>query len=328
MNKNNKFHQVGVIGGGAWGTALAIKAAENQANVTLFCREAILVESINQLHLNNLYLPEVNLPRTIKATIELDDLLTCDLLLISLPTQSIRQFIEQNLDFKPKQPVLLCSKGIENETLKCLTEVVLELWDVSIMVLSGPNFAKEVALGCYTSTEITGIDENLLIQTANTFASKSFDIYLNNDPIGVQILAAAKNVIAIGAGLCAGAALGENCRAALITRCLDEAHHLLLKVGGKSQTVNGLAGIGDLLLTATSSTSRNTDFGYNLGQGIKITALLDKTVEGYYTSKALFELGSKHNCQMPILEAIYKILYQNYPIDELLTALNTSATRR
>jgi len=314
------FKNIGVIGGGAWGTALAIKCALNDANVTLYCRESELEENINQRQENHLYLPNIKLPINIKATTNLAKLEGCDLLLMAVPAQKIRGFMLANTQFSPSQPVLLCSKGIENSTLKCLSDLVLEFWNVPIMVISGPNFASEVALGKISATTIASEDKLLGLRMTKTLASSNFRVYLSDDIKGVQILAAAKNVIAIAAGISLGLSLGENCKAALITRGLHEACQLLHVFGGKIQTALGLAGIGDLILTATSTTSRNMEFGYRIGQGLAIDAG-DSTIEGYYSCKALFELGRKHDLDLPIINSLHGILYEGKQIDKTINDL-------
>lgn len=321
LSEINSFKKIGVIGCGAWGTALAIKCALNSSDVILYCREPELEESVNLHHENNLYLPGIKLPANIKATITLTDLRECDLLLMAIPSQYIRQFMLDNSNFTPSQPVLLCSKGIENSTLKCLTDVVLEFWKVPIMVISGPNFAKEVALGKISATTIASEDKILGMRMAKTLTSPNFRVYWCDDIKGVQILAAAKNVIAIAAGISLGLSLGENCKAAIITRGLHEACQLLNVFGGKIQTALGLAGIGDLLLTATSTTSRNMEFGYTIGQKMSIDHDDHKTIEGYHSCKSLFELSKLHNLDLPIINALYGILYEGRSIDKTMTTL-------
>lgn len=308
---NNSFKYIGIIGAGAWGTALAMKCALNVEKVVIYSRDSDVVSSINNSNENKKHLSGIKLHQNITSTSNIKDLSSCDLLLISIPSQKIREFLEENTSFSPNKPVLVCSKGIENQSLKCLTDVVLEFWDCPIAVLSGPNFAKEVAMNKMSASTLASSDSELLNRISASLTSPAFSIYQTDDLMGVQMLGAAKNVIAIAAGISMGLDLGENCKAALITLGINESCKLISYFGGKLETALGFSGIGDLILTATSITSRNTAFGYKLAHGIKEDAINAATVEGYHSCKALYEIGIIHKIDLPIVTGLYNVLYNN-----------------
>lgn len=314
---NNYFRSIGIIGAGAWGTALALKCALKADDVLLYSRDIDVVESVNISNENKKHLLGVKLHSNIRSTSDINDLSSCDLLLLSIPSQKIRSFIEDNISFSPTQPVIVCSKGIENNSLKCLTDVVLEFWDCPIAVLSGPNFAKEVAINKISASTLASRDPELLSKASRTLESDTFSIYQTDDIIGVQILGAAKNVIAIAAGISMGLDLGENCKAALITLGINESCKLISCFGGKLETALGLAGIGDLMLTATSITSRNTAFGYNLAKDAK-ACIMNETVEGYHSCKALHQIANIHKITLPIINGLYNVLYNKKDINSFV----------
>lgn len=313
--ENNNFRSIGIIGAGAWGTALAVKYGLKVDDVLLYSRDIDVVESINISNENKKHLLGVKLSSNIRSTSDINKLSSCDLLLLSIPSQKIRSFIEDNISFSPTQPVIVCSKGIENTSLQCLTDVVLEFWNCPIAVLSGPNFAKEVAMNKISATTLASLDNELLSKASRTLESDTFSIYQTDDIIGVQILGAAKNVIAIAAGISMGLGLGENCKAALITLGINESCKLISCFGGKLETALGLAGIGDLMLTATSITSRNTAFGYNLGKESKTYVIYNETVEGYHSCKALHQIANIHKINLPIINGLYNVLYNKKDIN-------------
>lgn len=319
------FERIGVIGCGAWGTALAMQGALKAKEVLIYCREKEIEASVNNEHENIKHLHGVKLLCNIKATCDLNDLQNMDLLLIAIPAQRIRQFLSDNHEFKFSNPVLLCSKGIEDHTLKCLSDVVVEFWDANVMVLSGPNFANEVVKGKISATTIASSNEALGVKAAHTFHSHNFRVYRSDDVIGVQILGAVKNVIAIAAGISIGLALGENSKAALITRGVHEACQLLQALGGQMKTALGLAGIGDMLLTATSITSRNTELGCKIGRGVPIKEIINsadgKTIEGYYSCKALYKIGKEHHLDLPIINSLHDILYENLDLQDAINII-------
>lgn len=312
---NNHFRSIGIIGAGAWGSALAVKCALKADDVLLYSRDLGVVESVNIYNENKKHLSGIKLQSNIRSTCDIHDLSSCDLLLLSIPSQKIRSFIEDNVSFSPKQPVIVCSKGIENNSLKCLTDVVLEFWNCPIAILSGPNFAKEVAINKISASTLASLDSELLSKMSRTLESDTFSIYQTDDIIGVQILGAAKNVIAIAAGISMGLNLGENCKAALITLGIKESCRLISCFGGKLETALGLAGIGDLILTATSTTSRNTAFGYNLAQKTDADIIDNETVEGYHSCKALHQISKIHNINLPIINGLYHVLYNNKDVN-------------
>ncbi|MCA9267753.1 MAG: NAD(P)-dependent glycerol-3-phosphate dehydrogenase, partial [Planctomycetales bacterium] len=284
--------KVGVIGGGAWGTALAVTAARAGHDVTLWAREAEVVAAVNDTHVNSLFLPEVKLDPAIVATGDLAVVSTCELILLVPPAQHLRAVataIKPHLT--PTIPLIICAKGIELSTCALMTDVVADvLPGAPRLVLSGPTFAKDVALGLPTAVTLATDQIELGRGIAERLASPGFRPYVSSDPVGVEVAGAAKNVFAIGCGIADGKGFGANARAALLTRGLAELVRLAVACGGKPETLMGLAGLGDLVLTATSMQSRNYSLGVALGQGKTLAEVLGarrSVTEGVTTAGAL-----------------------------------------
>lgn len=327
MRNDGKSYHVGVIGGGAWGTALAILANRAGSRVTLGTRNTNVIQSIRERRSNDIYLPSVFIDPGIEATDRLMDVCRADVLIIAVPSHILRSAciaVSDMLDVKV--PIAVASKGIEQGSLMLMSEIVQSLLPKnSIGVISGPNFAEEAARGLPTATTFASTDPALLDTLIYTLGGKLFRPYLTDDVIGAQIGGAAKNVIAIACGIALGKKLGENARAALVTRGFAEMARLAVAKGGKYETLNGLSGLGDLILTCGSVKSRNMSFGMALGQGrAKEEVLISRgrgATEGVIAAESVFRLAQKLGVETPICEAVHRILYENAPIHEVIGEL-------
>lgn len=302
--------KIGVIGGGAWGTALAQVAARGDRPVRLWAREAEVVAAINDRHENPLFLAGVPLSPTIEATGSLDDLASCDALLVVAPAQHVRAVLTQLP--RSRAPLVLCAKGIEAGTRQLVGEIARDvLPDAPIAVLSGPTFAHEVAAGLPTAVTLACTDRDLRDRLADRLAGPTFRPYASSDVIGAEIGGAVKNVLAIACGVVEGAGLGQNARAALIARGFAEMTRFGLAKGARAETLAGLSGLGDLVLTCSSTSSRNFSLGVGLGQGKPAAALLAdrRTVaEGAFTAPVLREAAAAAGIDMPVAEAVCALL--------------------
>lgn len=317
----------GVIGGGAWGTALALALVRAGRDVTLWAREAEVVASINDKHQNSVFLPGVDLGNAIKATGALADLKACDAWLLVTPVQHTRAVCADiaAIGANPATPIVLCSKGIEKESLKLPSMIVTEsLGHHPVAVLSGPSFAIEVANDLPTAVTLACDDSALAAVLAQAIGSRTFRPYTSDDVLGVQLGGAIKNVIALATGIATGCGLGENARAALITRGLAEMMRLGLSVGGQAETLMGLSGLGDLMLTCSSTTSRNMSLGLALGQGRKLEDIMasrKSVAEGVPTTQAAVQLARQNGVDMPIVMAVDAVLNHGASVADTITAL-------
>jgi glycerol-3-phosphate dehydrogenase (NAD(P)+) len=302
--------RIGVIGGGAWGTALAQVAARDGQSVTLWAREPDVVEGVNAAHENRQFLAGVPLSESIRATGDLADLANHDALLVVAPAQHVRAVLAA----APigGTPLVLCAKGIEAGTRLLVGEVAHQAApDAPIAVLSGPTFAHEVAAGKPTAVTLACVDEDLRTRLAERLAGPAFRTYGSADVIGAEIGGAVKNVLAIACGVVEGAGLGLNARAALIARGFAEMTRFGLARGGQAETLTGLSGLGDLVLTCSSTNSRNFSLGVGLGQGKSADELMAdrKTVaEGAFTAPVLREAAAEAGVDMPVTEAVNALL--------------------
>jgi glycerol-3-phosphate dehydrogenase (NAD(P)+) len=302
--------RIGVIGGGAWGTALAAVAARGGQPVLLWAREADVVESVNAAHENRQFLAGVRLSPSIRATGDLNELAGLDALLVVAPAQHVRAV----LGATPvgATPLVLCAKGIEAGTRLLVGEVARQAApDAPIAVLSGPTFAAEVAAGKPTAVTLACEDEALGGRLAERLAGPAFRTYASTDVIGAEIGGAVKNVLAIACGVVEGAGLGLNARAALIARGFAEMTRFGLARGAQAETLTGLSGLGDLVLTCSSTNSRNFSLGLGLGRGRSATELMAdrKTVaEGAFTAPVLREAAEEAGIDMPVTEAVNALL--------------------
>lgn len=322
------MRRIGVIGAGAWGTALAMAAARAGAEVFLQAREPEVVESINARHENSLFLPGIALDPAIRATASMTDAADVDALLLVTPAQHLRAACRAlKPDLKPGVPVIICAKGIEIETGSLMSEAAeAELGSQPVAVLSGPTFAAEVAKGLPTAVTLAIRDEALGRRLLAALGGRTFRPYLSDDLVGAQVGGAVKNVLAIACGIVHGRNLGDNARAALITRGLAEIARLGARLGARAETLMGLSGLGDLTLTCSSLQSRNMSLGAALGQGRSLEEVLGErrsVAEGVFTARAVTKLAAEKGVDMPLCQAVDALLNQGADLDAIIDALMT-----
>jgi len=316
----------GVIGGGAWGTALALVCVRAGLSTTLWAREPEVVEAINRDHRNPTFLPGVDLDPAIVATGDLAQLAAADLILNVSPAQHIRASLAAFAPHaRPGLPMVLCAKGVEQGTLKLMTEVLAETLPAAApAVLSGPSFAGEVARGLPTAVTLACPDAELARALAEAIASPAFRPYVAPDMIGAEAGGAVKNVLAIGCGIVEGRGLGRSAHAALITRGFAELTRLAMALGGEAETVAGLCGLGDLVLTCSSPQSRNMSVGLALGRGETLAATLAgklTVAEGVASAPAVQALAAKLGVDTPICNAVARILAGQLDVDSAIDGL-------
>ncbi len=298
---------IGVIGGGAFGTGLATVFAHSDKDVRLWMRDSEAADEINRTHMNAKRLPGVELPINLVATAELENLRNVAVLLLVLPAQQTRDWIAANIAHLPDVPIVCCAKGLDRETGKFQTQIVEEVAQGrQVGVLSGPGFANEIALGMPTAMTLAASDMECAEELQKLISSNTLRLYASDDPIGVQFAGAMKNIIAIGCGVAIGAGLGQSARAALLTRGFSEMVRLGVALGGKVESFGGLAGIGDLTLTATSETSRNYAFGLALGAGTAPAA--NTTTEGAYSARVALEMAQDYDLDLPVIGTTAKLI--------------------
>ena len=315
--------KLGIIGGGAWGTALAQVAAQAGRETLLWALEDEVVAAVNRIHENPVFLKGVKLDPAIRATGNFSDLAGCEALLVVTPAQHMRAILGRMPC--PGIPLLLCSKGIEESSGALLHQVAREVCSTSpIAVLSGPTFADEVAKGLPTAGTLAGDDIALAEQLRDRLAQPAFRIYVSDDVAGAEIGGAVKNVLAIACGVVEGKGLGQNARAALIGRGFAEMSRFGMAFGAKRETLAGLSGLGDLVLTCSSASSRNYSLGVGIGEGKSAAELLSnrKTVaEGAFTAPVLARLADEKGVDMPIVEAVDALIAGRADVDQVLDAL-------
>jgi glycerol-3-phosphate dehydrogenase (NAD(P)+) len=322
--------RLAIIGAGSWGTSLAIVLAPRFDKIALWVRQPSIAAEMRDTRLNSRYLPEFHLPNSVEPTADLAIALNgASLALSAVPSRYLRALY---CDMLPHITAEMCfisaTKGIENGTLlrmsRLIEEVVAPRFPPKIAVLSGPTFAREVAGGEPAAVVIAASDPELASSVQVALSGPSLRLYTSSDVVGVEIGAAMKNVIAIGAGICHGLGLGSNSVAALVTRGLAELTRLAVRLGGEPRTLAGLAGLGDLVLTATGSLSRNRFVGTQLAAGKslpEICASMTQVAEGVDTCRAAHELSMKVGVEMPIAEAMYEILYRAKPVQAAIRDL-------
>jgi glycerol-3-phosphate dehydrogenase (NAD(P)+) len=317
---------VGVIGGGAWGTALAQVVARAGHPVALWAREAEVVEGIRAAHENPLFLPGVRLDGLVVATADLADLAPADLILAVAPAQHLRPTLAAFAAHgRAGVPVVLCAKGVEAGSLKLMTQVLAETLPAAApAVLSGPSFAGEVARGLPTAITLAAADLDLARWIAGVIATPTFRPYVTTDLIGAEAGGAVKNVLAIACGVVEGRGLGRSAHAALITRGFAELTRLAVALGGQAETVAGLCGLGDLVLTCSSPQSRNMTVGLALGRGETLAAALAgklSVAEGVASAPAVTALAARLGVETPICEAVRSILAGEIEVTAAIDAL-------
>jgi glycerol-3-phosphate dehydrogenase (NAD(P)+) len=307
--------KLAIIGAGGWGTALACVLSQRFDRVGLWVNESDLAARMRESRINDLFLPGITLPPNIDAGHSLEATLEgAAIVLSAMPSHAVRDVYSRMAPFlDPAVPIVSCTKGLERGTLLRVSEIIREVMgaDYRIAVLSGPTFAIEVASGSPTLLVIASEDTGLAEELQRRFYCPTFRPYANCDPTGVEIGGALKNVIAIGAGICDGLGLGRNAVAALITRGLAELTRLAVAAGGRAETMSGLAGLGDLVLTCTGDLSRNRQVGLKLAAGIKLESILNSSimvVEGVQTTGAALELAHRLHVDLPITAEMAAVL--------------------
>jgi len=322
----SEIRTVGVIGAGAWGTALAQVCARAGLDVTVWARESEVQESIRNTRQNALFLPDIDLDPALKVTGDLADLADAHMILAVPPAQHVRATLSAFAPFaRPGLPVVLCAKGVEQGTLKLMTEVLAEVIPhAAPAVLSGPSFAGEVARGLPTAVTLACGDTTCADRLAHALATPSFRPYLSTDLIGAEAGGAVKNVLAIACGVVEGKGLGRSAHAALITRGFAELTRLAVALGAQAETLAGLCGLGDLVLTCSSPQSRNMSVGLALGRGESLEAALSgklSVAEGVASAPAVRALARKLGVETPICEAVAAVLAHEIDIDTAIGGL-------
>lgn len=329
--------KIGVIGAGSWGTTIANLLALNGHDVALWVYEVDLCERIGTSRINDVYLPGITLSSNIKPTNSLEEAACgAEIIVSAAPAQIVRRVISQAVPFiSDNATIVSLSKGIEEGSLMLMSDLLMEVLPTrlqkSLCYLSGPSFAKEVALKMPTAVVIASQNKGAAEMVRNAFTTKYFRVYTHDDIEGVELGGAVKNVIAIAAGISDGLGFGYNTRAALITRGLAEISRLGVKMGANPLTFSGLAGLGDLVLTCTGELSRNRTVGFKIGQGMTLneaTEGMKMVAEGIATARAVYNLSYKVGAEMPITEHVYKVLYEGMPAKDAVINLMSRDPRK
>lgn len=327
MTAHQDSHHFGIIGAGAWGTALASSILCAGKKVTLWAHTASVADAIHGAHENTQHLPGIKLDPQLKATTRLADLALCEAWIVATPAQCVRAIAHDltHVAGENTAPVLIASKGIELKTSALMSEVVAEVLPRHpLAVLSGPSFATEVAQGKPAALTLATKHIKLGEDLAKALTTPALRLYRTEDVVGAQIGGAVKNVLAVACGIVAGRDMGENARAAILTRGLAEIMRLGIALGGRAETMMGLSGVGDLVLTCSSTQSRNMSLGMALGQGKNLADILAaraSVTEGVPTAAAAHTLAQKHYVEMPIVAAVDAILNHNADIDQTIRDL-------
>ncbi|MFQ6112552.1 MAG: NAD(P)H-dependent glycerol-3-phosphate dehydrogenase [bacterium] len=321
-----------IIGTGSWGTALAILLQTNGHTVTMWNRDQQVIETISKYRINKKYLPEATIPSGIDFEPDLEKIAQeKEGVIIAVPSHAVRSVI-QKFDISKKDTVLISvAKGIENETLLRVSQILMEKFDENyIAVLSGPSHAEEVSQSIPTAVVCASKNLNTAKWVQQAMMSPMFRVYMHNDVIGVELGGALKNIIAVAAGIIDGVGAGDNTKAALITRGLAEITRLGIKLGANSLTFAGLSGMGDLIVTCMSKYSRNRYLGEQIGKGKKLDEVLSEMVmvaEGVRTTRSAYELAAKHRVEVPIISEAFNVLFQNKDPKQAVFDLMTRAAK-
>lgn len=311
-----------VLGGGSWGTALAILLGNKNNNVSIWVRDKAQFQDINKERENRKYLPNIPIPDEVDVTNDISESLhRAELVILAVPSHGVRDTLNKSKGlFSKDQIIVNVAKGIENDTLLRVSEIVGEILPNNpYVVLSGPSHAEEVARNLPTTVVSASKDKKVAKYVQDIFMTPYFRVYTNPDVVGVELGGALKNVIALGAGISDGLGYGDNTKAAIMTRGIIEISRLGEKLGANPRTFSGLSGIGDLIVTCTSMHSRNRRAGILIGQGESLDEVIEKIgmiVEGVKTTKSAYELAKKHNVIMPITSEIYNVLYNKGDVKE------------
>lgn len=310
--------RISVLGAGAWGTSLALAAVRSGAETLLWSFDPAHVEAMGREAENRAFFPGFPLPAGLRLTASLEEAgAFADAILLAVPSHVLRATLEAFApSLRPEHWFLSATKGIEEETGLLMTGVLGDVFGDEVrkgsVALSGPSFAKEVARGAPTNLVAASAVRERALAVQRQFSTDALRIYTSDDPVGVEVGGALKNVIAVAAGACDGFELGENARAALITRGVAEMSRVAVALGGRARTISGLSGIGDLVLTCTGASSRNRTLGWKLGRGVPLREALDSSqgiAEGYTTAKSAFDLARRLGVEAPILEAVHSVLH-------------------
>lgn len=318
--------KIAFLGGGSFGTSLAILLANKGNEVSIFDRDASVVEDINNNRRNDKYIKDLKIPDNVTAYIELEKAIdSVDYLVLAVPSHVIR-IVSKSLSGKlnPKVPIICIAKGIEEGTDLRLSSVIEEELPNPVVVFSGPSHAEEVAMGIPTTIVVSSKDMKYAEEIQDLFMTSELRVYTNKDIVGVEIGGAVKNIIALAAGVADGIGYGDNTKAALMTRGMKEISRVGVALGGKEETFYGLTGMGDLIVTCTSMHSRNRRAGILIGKGKSLDEALDEVgmvVEGVKACRAFYELKEKINVSMPITDVLYKVLFQGKDAKEAVREL-------
>ncbi|MEO6145158.1 MAG: NAD(P)H-dependent glycerol-3-phosphate dehydrogenase [Dermatophilaceae bacterium] len=327
--------RVAVFGTGSWGTAYAAVLADAGSQVRMWGRRAELVDRINSSHVNSDYLPDLLLPEAISATTDPEEAVDgVDIVVLAVPSQTLRVNLAQWADLLPRQAaVVSLMKGVELGTTKRMSEVIAEVAGVAperIVVVSGPNLAKEIAAKQPAAAVVACVEESLAQRVALACAAPYFRPYTNTDVVGTELGGAVKNVIALAVGMAEGMGMGDNTKSTIITRGLAETVRLGVALGADPATFSGLAGIGDLIATCMSPLSRNHSFGVNLGRGmtvLEVVAMTNQTAEGVKSCQSILELARHHGIDVPIIENVAAVVHQGRAPDRVADLLMSRARK-
>ena len=327
--------RVAVFGTGSWGTAYAAVLADAGSEVRLWGRRAELVDQINSSHVNQDYLPDLVLPETVSATTDPEKAVDgADIVVLAVPSQTLRISLTQWADFIPRHAaVVSLMKGVELGTTKRMSEVIAEVAGVAlerIVVVSGPNLAKEIAAKQPAATVVACVDESLAERVARACAAPYFRPYTNMDVVGTELGGAVKNVIALAVGMAEGMGMGDNTKSTIITRGLAETVRLGVALGADPATFSGLAGVGDLIATCMSPLSRNFAFGVSLGRGMTVSEVVAssrQTAEGVKSCQAILQLAHRRGIDVPIIENVAAVVHQGRAPDRVADMLMSRARK-
>ena len=316
MNRKN----ISVLGGGSWGTVLAYLASLNGNQVNLWMRDNNLAEEINSTRINQRYLPKLNLGKNITATSQIEDIKESDLIIFCVPSDAFRDVSLLASSFINENTFLVtATKGVEKDDFSLMSKILEEYYSKNLIgILSGPNLAEEIANHHLSGTVIASKHKILRDEVIQNLSTDFFRIYENDDPYGVEMGGALKNIYAIACGIADGLNSGENTIGMIMTRGLGEMSRLATDLGANPQTFLGLAGVGDLITTCASPLSRNHQFGKYIGEGLSVEEAKKKigqTIEGLKTLKVVKNISDKHGVEMPIVDSLYKIIYKGTNLD-------------
>lgn len=309
--------KVGIIGAGSWGTALAILLNNNGHEVTIWSYKQEEIDMLKNEHEHKTKLPNVKLPYSMNFTTNLEEAVrNKDFIVMAVPSHAVRNTARKIKDYVSENQIIVdVAKGIEETTLMTLSQQIEEeIPQANVAVLSGPSHAEEVGRNIPTIVAIGAKDEKTATYLQEMFMSETFRVYVTSDMLGMELGGSLKNVIALAAGIADGLGYGDNTKAALITRGIREIAQLGVAMGGHPDTFNGITGVGDLIVTCASKHSRNRKAGYLIGQGLTMQEAMDEVhmvVEGVYSTKAAYELGKKYGVDLPIINEVYSVLFEN-----------------